>query len=141
MAKAQQMGLLSLTALVSGNMIGSGIFLLPSSLASLGTVSLYSWVLTTCGALLLASIFAVLSVHKPLSGGPHAYVRLGLGKFLGFQTALSYWVSIWIGNAAVTISMIGYLHVFFPSLHNPYLAFAVGMFILWSLTAINSYGV
>ena len=139
--KTDKIGLLSLTALVSGNMIGSGVFLLPASLAALGTVSLYSWVLTSFGALLLASIFAVLSLHKPLTGGPAAYVRHGLGKFLGFQTALVYWTSIWIGNAAVVVAMLSYLHVFLPSLHNRYLTFAIGMGILWSLTAINIRGV
>jgi hypothetical protein len=42
------------TALVVGNMIGSGVFLLPSALASYGGISIVAWLLTTAGAVLLA---------------------------------------------------------------------------------------
>ena len=37
------MGLWSCVALVVGNMIGSGIFMLPSVLAAYGTLSLWGW--------------------------------------------------------------------------------------------------
>jgi APA family basic amino acid/polyamine antiporter len=55
------------TALVVGNMIGSGIFLLPSSLASYGGISIVAWVFTTAGALMLALVFARLG--RGVSGG------------------------------------------------------------------------
>lgn len=37
----QKLGLWLLTALVAGNMIGSGVFLLPSSLAHFGTIGIF----------------------------------------------------------------------------------------------------
>ena len=49
MAKHKKLGLAALTALVTGDMIGSGIFLLPSELARLGSLSLLSWVFTALG--------------------------------------------------------------------------------------------
>ena len=62
-------------ALVMGNMIGSGIFLLPASLAPFGGLSLVGWLVSTCGALLLATVFARLSRLDPAAvgeeGGDH----------------------------------------------------------------------
>ena len=60
------------TALVMGNMIGSGIFLLPASLAAYGGISIFGWVFTTIGALLVALVFARLSQDVPKAGGPYA---------------------------------------------------------------------
>ena len=55
------LGLSACTAPVVGNMIGSGIFLLPASLAAFGPISLVGWVVTSLGALVLAIIFGRLS--------------------------------------------------------------------------------
>jgi hypothetical protein len=48
-------------ALVVGNPIGSGVFLLPPSLAPFGLNSVLAWAFTACGAILLAIVFARLS--------------------------------------------------------------------------------
>ena len=50
------LGVWSATALVVGNMIGSGVFLLPASLAQYGSASVLGWLLSTAGALLLAIV-------------------------------------------------------------------------------------
>jgi amino acid transporter len=72
-SKPKKLGLFMLIALVCGNMIGSGVFLLPSSLAALGSISLWSWAVTGFGALILALLFAKMSVLVPYSGEPFAY--------------------------------------------------------------------
>ncbi|HBS61132.1 MAG TPA: arginine:agmatine antiporter, partial [Stenotrophomonas sp.] len=54
MAEAKKIGVVGATFLVAGNMMGSGVFLLPSSLAKIGTASIWGWLITTAGALLLA---------------------------------------------------------------------------------------
>jgi amino acid transporter len=74
-ARSPKMGLWMLTALVAGNMIGSGIFLLPANLATLGTISLWGWAITMTGAMLLAYIFARFSVLIPRAGGPYIYTK------------------------------------------------------------------
>ncbi len=71
------LGLLMCTALVVGNMIGSGIFLLPSALACFGPISIFAWVITGMGAIALASAFGRLAILVPKSGGPYAYAREG----------------------------------------------------------------
>jgi APA family basic amino acid/polyamine antiporter len=82
------MGLWMATALVVGNMIGSGVFLLPASMAdAAGPVSIFGWVFTGAGAILLAYVFANLGRAYPRTGGPYAYVRKAFGDFAGFWTA------------------------------------------------------
>ena len=83
-------------ALVVGNMVGSGIFLLPASLAIYGGISLVGWVFSSLGAILLALVFGKLSMWLPdENGGPYAYTRVGLGEFPAYLVAWGYWISIW----------------------------------------------
>jgi basic amino acid/polyamine antiporter, APA family len=136
----KQLGLWMLTALVSGNMIGSGIFLLPSNLARIGSISLFSWIFTALGAFLLALVFSKMSTLVPKSGGPYAYAEAGFGKFIGFQTAYNYWIVIWAGNAAVAIALVGYLTVFWPVLNNPIASCFTAIAFIWILTLVNIMG-
>jgi APA family basic amino acid/polyamine antiporter len=75
------LGLWGSMALVIGNMIGSGIFLLPASLAPFGSISLIGWLITSVGAVFLALLFGRLAAMVPKVGGPYAYTRLGFGDF------------------------------------------------------------
>jgi len=138
----RSLGLWMCTALVVGNMIGSGVFLLPASLAPYGAISLFGWLFTSVGALLLALTFARLSRRVPGAGGPYTYTRAGFGDFAGFLVAWGYWISIWAGNAAISVAFVSYLAVFFPVIaaSNPLAAFAALMAI-WVLTVVNVAGV
>ena len=87
-----KIGLWTSTALVVGNMIGSGVFLLPASLAIYGGISLFGWIGSSVGAIALALMFSHLSKMIPNSvGGPYAYTRVGLGDFAAFLVAWGYW--------------------------------------------------
>ncbi|HEX7744743.1 MAG TPA: amino acid permease [Micromonosporaceae bacterium] len=138
------LGIWMATALVIGNMIGSGIFLLPSSLASYGGVSLVGWLFTATGAILLALVFARLGRAFPKTGGPYAYSRRAFGDFVGFLTAWGYWIAAWVGNAAIAVAFVSYLGYFsaFDELNtNRPLAAAVAIGAIWLLTFINILGV
>ena len=67
-------------ALVIGNMIGSGVFLLPASLAPYGVNSIFGWLLTAAGSILLAIVFARLARAFPDAAGPYVYPRNDLGR-------------------------------------------------------------
>ena len=137
-----KLGLGMATALVVGNMIGSGVFLLPASLAAFGGISLVAWVFTAAGAMLLALVFARLGRAHPRTGGPYAYSRKAFGDFVGFQTAWGYWIAVWAGNAAIAVAFVGYLAYFWDALAtNRALAAAVALGAIWLLTAVNSLGV
>ena len=141
-ARHRKLGLWMATALVVGNMIGSGVFLLPSSLASYGSISLVGWAITATGAVLLALVFARLGRAFPKTGGPYAYSRRAFGDFIGFQTAWGYWIAAWAGNAAIAVAFVGYLSVFWPGLSgNMVLAAVVAISAVWLLTWVNSLGV
>jgi basic amino acid/polyamine antiporter, APA family len=142
-SKPQKIGLITATSLVIGNMIGAGIFLVPATLASYGSISILGWVFTAAGALVLAKIFSNMSkIFVNKSGGPYAYSRAGFGDFIGFLVAWGYWISIWVSNAALAIAIIGALSVFFPVLEtSPILAVTISLSIIWILTWINNRGV
>jgi basic amino acid/polyamine antiporter, APA family len=136
------LGLWMATALVVGNMIGSGVFLLPSSLAKYGGISIVAWLLTAAGAMLLALVFARLGRAFPRTGGPYAYTRKAFGDFVGFQTAWGYWIAIWAGNAAIAVAFVSYLSTFWDSLAtNSLLAATVAVAAIWLLTGVNALGV
>lgn len=139
---SRKLGLWMSTALVIGNMIGSGIFLLPSSLAPYGGISLVGWLVTAVGAICLALVFAKLAAWVPRAGGPYAYTRLGFGDFAGFWIAWGYWIAIWVGNAAIAIACVSYLEVFIPALRGNVLLAGIGAIALvWLFTWINCLGV
>ncbi len=108
------MTLVPATMLVAGNMIGTGIFLLPSSLASVGGIAVFGWIVATVGAGALGLCFAKLGELDPQEGGPYAYARDFLGPYVGFQTNYVYWFGNWIGNVAIAVAAVGYLAEFFP---------------------------
>ena len=141
MSHRTRLGLPMLIALVAGNMIGSGVFLLPANLAQIGTISVFSWIFTSIGALFLAIVFSHLSIHFPKAGGPYAFARLGLGNFMGFQTAYCYWIAVLAGNAGLAIAFVGYLQVFFPSLQHGSSPSLCAIAAIWLFTLINCKGV
>lgn len=104
--------------LVAGNMIGSGVYLLPATLAPIGSSSLVGWVVASIGALLLAGVFAGLGRARPRDDGPTEYAGEGLGRFFGYQASLAYWAGNWVGNVAIAAAATGYLAHFFPTLRD-----------------------
>lgn len=123
-------------------MIGSGVFLLPASLAPFGAASLLGWGLSVIGALLLALVFADLGRRYPVCGGPYAYARLAFGDFVGFMMAWSYWISVWCGVAAIAIAFAGSMTALLPAiLTTPARSAACALIVLWLCTASNLAGV
>ena len=114
MTHPRPLGLWMATALVVGSMIGSGVFLLPASMAQYGGVSLLGWGITLAGALALAWTFSRLSRRWPQTGGPYVFARNAFGDVPGFLVAWSYWVSIWCGNAAIAVTFAGSVGALFP---------------------------
>jgi len=138
-----KLGLYTATSLVIGNMIGAGVFLLPSAMASFGGVSLLGWILSAAGALFIAHMFSETSKLLPnMDGGPYSYTREGFGDFTGFLMAWGYWISIWCASAAIAVSLVSALSTFFPMLSSSAVAAVVtGLGAIWLLTWVNSLGV
>lgn len=139
---AKTLGIWSCAALVVGNIIGSGVFLLPASLAPYGIYALFAWVITSAGAVALALVFGRLARTIPKSGGPYVYTRAAYGDFAGFWVAWGYWICLWTGIAAVAVAFGSYLKVFIPALDgNPVLCGVASIAAVWLLTFVNSLGI
>jgi basic amino acid/polyamine antiporter, APA family len=135
---APAIGFWTAVALVMGNMIGSGVFLLPASLAPYGGISLVGWIVSAGGSVLLALVFARLAAANPAAGGPYAYTRAAFGDLPGFLVAWGYWISAWSTNAALAVAFVGYLDPFVPALvRNPASAAILAVATLWVLTVVN----
>jgi APA family basic amino acid/polyamine antiporter len=138
----RELGLIACTALVVGNMIGSGIFLLPASLAAIGPISIVGWLLTSAGAIILSIIFGRLSRIITKTGGPYAYCEAGYGEFAGFIIAWGYWIALWTGNAGVAVAFAGYVGYLVPAVgQSPVLGMMVALAAIAGLTLLNIRGV
>lgn len=128
-------------ALVVGNMIGSGVYLLPTSLAPYGWNALFGWVFTIAGALCLAYVFSRLARDLPRVGGAYGFVEAGFGRFPAFIVGLTYWFSVWIANAAIATAAVSYLSIFAPGIaHVPGLPALLAVALIWTVTLVNVAG-
>ena len=129
-------------ALVIGNTIGTGVFLIPATLAPYGLNSLIAWGFTALGSILLAIVFSRLSRAFPDAGGPYAYVHLAFGPLAAFLVAWGYWISIWVGNAGIATAAVSALTPLLPWIAVvPGASAAITIALLWLLTLVNWFGI
>lgn len=107
----------ALIALVIGSMVGSGIFALPAAFGrttgALG--AMIAWVIAGTGMLMLAFVFQTLSQRKPdLDAGIYAYARAGFGDYIGFASAVGYWIGCCLADVACLVLIKATLGQFFP---------------------------
>jgi APA family basic amino acid/polyamine antiporter len=139
---AGKLGFWMAVALVVGNIVGSGVYLVPASLAPYGRNGLSAWLFTATGALVLAVVFAALARALPAEGGLYAYTRAAFGEVAGFVVAWGYWVSVWVGNAAIATGAVSYTSVVAPWIVSvPGASVLVTLGVVWLLTFVNCLGV
>jgi APA family basic amino acid/polyamine antiporter len=136
-----------LISMVVGNMVGTGIFVLPASLAEFGTISILSWVFTSIGALLLALTFTHLNKRYPKTGGAYTYCRYAFGNLFAFIIAIIYWFSNVGSVAGLAVASVGYLGYVFPHLNgnmpgfDPTITLLCELAIIWTFTIVNVLGI
>jgi basic amino acid/polyamine antiporter, APA family len=136
----QKIGFWSVFALVIGSQIGSGVFMLPSTLAPFGVYSLLGWIISGFGAIMLSLVFAKLCQWFPKTGGPHNYVEQAFGREVAFFAGWTYWVISWVSTPVVLITCVGYLSPFLKD-YTEYGYLIAELLILYSLTLINFKGI
>jgi arginine:agmatine antiporter len=137
MTGRRKLGPVLATVIVAGNMIGSGIFLLPATLAGVGSLTVLGWIIGTIGALALALLFGRLAQRKPMAGGPATYAFDAFGPFVGSQTSLWYWAACLIGNVAIAAAAASYLANFLGLDTGPAVSALVTIVLLWLVTLVN----
>ena len=128
------------TFLVANNMIGSGFFLLPASLAEIGGVTALTWLLGTLLAIMLGATFSRLARRYPDLTSPDDYIRPSLGRDMGFLASTLYWLSSWIGNNAIAVAAFGYLIILLPIGDSPSIHLAGQILLIWAMFGLNLLG-
>jgi APA family basic amino acid/polyamine antiporter len=137
----RSLGLVAAMALVIGNMIGSGVFLLPASLAPFGWNAVVGWLITTAGAMMLAYVLVGLTRALPQAGGPPGFVTTAFGSTAGFFISWIYLVSIWTTVATIAVAAVSYLSNMLPALSGGAFRPALTAFALvWLLALLNLRG-
>lgn len=140
-APVRKIGPVLATFVVANNMIGSGFFLLPATLARSGAVTAISWLVATLLAIVLGGAFARLARDYPTMDSPDDYVRPALGRDASFIATTMYWVSTWIGNNAIAVAAFGYLVMLLPfDGEQPSVQVAGQIVLIWAMFAINLLG-
>jgi putrescine:ornithine antiporter len=139
-ADKKKMSLMGLTTIVAVNMMGSGIIMLPASMAQIGAVSLLSWAITAVGSMAIAYSFAQCGLFCSRSGGMSAYTEEAHGKSGFFMASFLYYLSLAIGNVAIAISAVGYITPFIPWLGTGATPLFVGVVGLLWITTLANFG-
>lgn len=145
-SEKRQLGFWMSTALVVGNTIGMGIFVLPAALAPYGFNAITGWVVTLIGFVFIARVLAGLARAFPADDGPYAYTHRAFGEGTAFMVLWCYWIATWITNATIAIGIVGYLAILIPALKSnawfpPLTALAlVWLFVLLNLRGVRTVG-
>ena len=139
-AKSNKIGVVQLTILTMVNMMGSGIIMLPTKLAEIGTISIVSWLVTAVGSTALAYAFAQCGMFSKKSGGMGGYAEYSFGKAGNFMANYTYGVSLVIANTAIAISAVGYGSEFLGATLSPLSIALWTIFTLWLATVLNFGG-
>ena len=135
----QSIGIVMTSAIVVGTIIGSGIFLLPATLAPLGINAVIAWAVSGIGALCIA--YALSRIVRPEGGGLQSYIELELGATAGFLVTFALWVSSWAAMAATAIAAGAALSRVIPNVGDPNSVTLVAIATTIAVTAINLRGV
>jgi APA family basic amino acid/polyamine antiporter len=125
-------------AMVVGTMVGSGIYLLPTTLAPFGPNLVIAFILTGVGTMCLA--FAMARMAALIPGGPFAYIERSFGETTAFLTLWSYSLSQVTGVAGVCVAVAGALGHVYPQVVSGPGLIAVALVSIALLTAVNLRG-
>ncbi|MCC8416963.1 MAG: amino acid permease [Rickettsia endosymbiont of Bryobia graminum] len=136
----QKLGFWAVFALVTGSQIGTGVLILPTSLVPFGVYSIAGWIISSCAAIVLSLLFAILCSKFPQTGGPHVYLKNTFGNSAAFFTGWTYWIISSVSSATVVISSIRYLSPLIGE-YNSFLYLSLEVILLLAIMLINLKGI
>jgi amino acid transporter len=151
----KDLGLLQLTAMGIGAIIGAGIFIAPAGVASVaGPLGIISWIAGGLIMSLIALFYAELGGMRPTTSGFYVYARETSGDFPGFMSGWGTFLSYATTVPIELYTIMFYMTSFVPGLASTgnipifgvvneltYRGLAVALILLWALTLINVIGV
>ena len=126
-----KVGVMGAASVVAGNMVGSGVYLLPVTMGAIGSISLLGWGAATLAAVAIAGVFISLAPRAPEARGMAGFVGAGLGPFWAVQTTVFYWVGCWVSLVAVALAAAGAAGFLFPALAAPGPRLATTIAMIW----------
>lgn len=141
----KKLGILALTALIISSSIGSGIFAIPTDMASAAAPggAFVAWGIAGIGVLALCLSIVNIGRKKPELSGIVEYAETGFGPFSGFISGWGYWLSAWLGNVAFATMLMKTLGRFLPIFEegNNLISILVASVVLWGLCFLVNKGV
>jgi len=132
----------SLAALVVNSIIGSGIFLLPTTIARLlGRLSPWAVLLAGLAVGVIIACFAEVASRFNEGGGPYLYARRAFGRFVGIETGWFFWLARITAPAANANLAVIYLGEFWPHAGQPLPRFTIITALIAVLALVNLIGV
>lgn len=132
----------SMAALVVNCIIGSGVFGLPSVLASfVGRASIVAVLAGAAAMAIIMACFAEVASRFHETGGPYLYAQAAFGRFMGIQVAWLVWIVRLASCAANANLFVIYLGEFWPSATRWPMKIVILTLLLGILAIINLRGV
>ncbi len=144
MTESNKFGLWGLVAIVFGSVIGGSIFNIAQNLArhaALGAV-IAAWLITAVGVFFLVMTFKSLADMRPdLTAGIYQYAQVGFGRYVGFNMAWGYWLSVVLGNVTYAVMLNDALGAFFPVLmQHGWVTVIFASVLVWLMYFIVAHG-
>ena len=127
------------TFLVATTMIGSGIFMLPATVAAIGSISVIGWVIAAIGALLIGLTLAILSRDEPHGTYLDSIAHV-LGPVAGLVSTILFVISMLISLPMVAVAAAGYTSFLFPALSSNTATIALTHAYIWIFVAVSWRG-
>ena len=137
--KKHQLGFWMTWSVVVGTMIGSGIFMLPASLAPYGANAIVGWIVSGLGAVALAYSIGRLARASD-GGGIQVYIAQAFGPLVAFLATFAFWISSWAALAAVSVAGAAAIGRLAPGLSSATAVALVAVAILALFQATNALG-
>ncbi len=135
-------GLLGLTAIAVNGVVGSGIFVLPATVAALtGAASPAAYVVAAVLMALVVACFAEAGSLFEETGGPYVYAREAFGPMAGFLVGWMFFLSRLAAAAAIGNAFVAYVGYFWPGASQGAGRAALLTLAIGALAAINAVGV
>ncbi len=138
-AESRQLGFWMSWSVVVGTMIGSGIFMLPASLAPFGANAIAGWIVSGLGAVALAYSIGRLA-RAGDGGGIQAYIEQAFGPFVAFLATFALWISNWTALSAVSVAGAAAIGRLVPALSSATSVALVAIGFLLLFQATNALG-
>lgn len=149
----RNLGLLSLTFMGLGSIIGSGwLFGAYNASIQTGPSAIWSWIIGAVMVLIIGLCFAEVAPMFPISGGVVRYPQLTWGSFASYSLGFVMWISVAAVPAIETLAALTYATKFAPFTSAVEtadgtahvltgLGIAVGVVIMALFTLLNYFGV